>query len=224
MPKYVRRFDEVSRNTKKKTGEEWDNNQYNVLRKKTYDVAKRRGRKNKNIENENISSILNDDFSSTIFVKKSEALSLAGKNEYGKKKTNQDNYIIEKNVNGVLNFNIFGVLDGHGDDGHFASAFVKRYVIHRIKNHPSIKKLDEPKEIYKKLIENKYEIISSIFLDADIQIQKEKFDVQRSGTTIVLVIQLEEHIICANTGDSRAIAIYDESMDNTKLLNSKIFL
>jgi serine/threonine protein phosphatase PrpC len=93
-----------------------------------------------------------------------------------KKKTNQDTFVIEKNINGILNFNIFGVLDGHGDDGHFASQFVKRYVIHRIKNHPLIKKLDEPKEIYKQLISNHYEIISNIYLDADIQIQKEKFD------------------------------------------------
>ena len=223
LPKYISRLDGVSRNSKKKVGEEWDNNQYNVLRKKTYDVAARRGKKNKKAENEDISNLLNDDFSSTIFVKKSEALSLAGKNEYGQKKTNQDNYVIEKNVNGILNFNIFGVLDGHGDDGHHASAFVKRYIIYRIKNHPLIKKLDEPKEIYKQLIANHYEIISNIFLDADIQIQKEKFDVQRSGTTVVLVIQLEERIICANTGDSRAIAIYDDSIDSNKLLNSKIF-
>ena len=218
LPKHISRLDEVSRN-KKKTGEEWDNMQYRVLRKKTYDVGRRYGVKNKNYRRDK----LDEEFSSVIYVKKSEALSLAGKNEFGKKKTNQDTFVIEKNINGILNFNIFGVLDGHGDDGHFASQFVKRYVIHRIKNHPLIKKLDEPKEIYKQLISNHYEIISNIYLDADIQIQKEKFDFQRSGTTIVLVIQLEEHIICANSGDSRAIAIYDESLENNNLINSKIF-
>ena len=139
-----------------------------------------------------------------------------------KKKTNQDTYLIERNVNGVLNFNIFGVYDGHGDHGHFASQFVSRYIFHRIKNHPLIRKEDEPQNIYYKLIENGYRIIANIFLDADIQIQREKFDADRSGTTCVLVIQLEEHIICANTGDSRAIIIYDEHYDDN-LMHSKVF-
>ena len=68
-----------------------------------------------------------------------EGLSIAGKNEYGNKKTNQDIYVKEKNVNGILNFNIFGVLDGHGDDGHFVSQFVSRFVVHKIKNHKKIR-------------------------------------------------------------------------------------
>ena len=189
------------------------------MRKKTYDIREHSNKKGKKTK---ISSLLNNEFSSQLYIRSIEALTIAGKNEYGKKKTNQDAYIIEKNVNGILNFNIFGVFDGHGDNGHFASQFVSRYVIQRIKNHPSIKKLDEPKEIYNQLIFNGYAIIANIFLDVDDQIKKEKFDVSRSGTTIVLVIQLEERVICANTGDSRAILIFDKiSKDN--LVNSKIY-
>ena len=210
--------------------DEWDTNQFKGMKKKTYDPGRRSGKKKskKNLNNissiNNIKNILNEQFSATNYVKKSEGLSIAGKNEYGNKKTNQDTFIIEKNVNGVLNFNIFGVLDGHGDDGHFVSQFVSRFVVHKIKNHPLIKKLDEPKKIYNQLISNGYEIIANIYLDADVQIQKEKFNVTRSGTTIVLVIQLEEHIICANTGDSRAIAIYDDNYeDKDNLVSSKIF-
>ena len=202
--------------------EEWDNMQYKGMRKQTYDPGRRPGKKNKNKKNEKKNSSLDEEFSSTIYIKASEGVTIAGKNESGNKKTNQDTFILEKNVNGILNFNIFGVLDGHGEDGHFASQFVSRYIIYRIKNHPLIKKLDEPKKIYKKLIANGYEIIANIYLDADIQIQKEKFDVTRSGTTIVLVIQLEEHIICANTGDSRAIAIFDENYEDN-LSYSKIY-
>ena len=59
-------------------------------------------------------------------------------------------------------------------------------------------------------------------MDADVQIQKEKFDFHRSGTTCVIVIQLEEHIICANTGDSRAIAVFDENYDDN-LMDSKVY-
>ena len=181
------------------------------------------GNKNKNKKKKQNINFFKEQFSSTIYVKASEGLTLAGKNSQGNRKINQDTFVIEKNVNGILNFNIFGVFDGHGDDGHFVSNFVKRYLIYRIKNHPLIKKLDEPKEIYNQLKQNGFYIISKIFIDADVQVQKEKFDCIRSGTTAVLLIQLEEHIICANTGDSRAIAIYDKSSEDN-LTKSKVFL
>ena len=151
------------------------------------------------------------------YIKISEALSTAGRDDNGLKKTNQDTYVLERNINGILNFNIFGVLDGHGVNGHLASQFAKRYMLSRIKNHPLIKNLDNPKEIYKKLTENRYKIIASIFVDADNQITKEKFNCEMSGTTCNLVIQLEEHIICANTGDSRSILVYDETNNNNNL-------
>ena len=218
------RVDEIpkkSRIKKKGTEEEWDKYQFMGMRKKTYDPSFRQ-KKNNLSKKEKKSNSLNEAFSSTIYVKSSEGLSIPGKNEFGHKKTNQDTLLIERNVNGVLNFNIFGVLDGHGEEGHYASQFVSRYIFHRIKNHPSIKKQDEPKQIYHKLKENSYKIIANIFLDADVQIQKEKFDVNRSGTTCVIVIQLEEHIICANTGDSRAIMVYDQNNDDN-LVNSKVF-
>ena len=160
------------------------------------------------------------EFKNITYVKISKATSEAGLDD-GVKKINQDVYIHEKNINGILNFNIFGVLDGHGDFGHLASNFTKRYIINRISNHPKIKNLKNNKEIYNELIKNKYQLITNIFLDADTQIKKEKFDCEMSGTTCVIVIQLDENLICANTGDSRAILVYDESQNNLK--NTKVF-
>ena len=209
-------------NKEEKNDDEWDNEQYMGMRKKTYDVGLRLVKKSRFLNKAKKDSSLNNEFSSQTYLKSSDGISIAGKNEYGLKKTNQDTYLIEKNINGILNFNIFGVLDGHGENGHFASQFVSRYILHRIKTHPSLKKEDEPKQIYHKLKENGYEIIANIFVDADVQIQKEKFNVDRSGTTCVIVIQLEEHIICANSGDSRAIIVFDENRDDN-LMNSKIY-
>ena len=162
------------------------------------------------------------EFAKTTYIKQCEALCTAGRGDDGLTKINQDSYVLERNINGVLNFNIFGVLDGHGDYGHFASQFVKRYIINRIKNHPLIKGVDNPQEIYKKLTENEYQVITNIYIDADLQITKEKFNCEMSGTTCVLVIQLEEHLICANTGDSRAILVYSES-PNDNLALSKLY-
>ena len=158
----------------------------------------------------------------TNLLKSSKALSVAGQDEEGIKKINQDSYILEKNINDVLNFNIFGVLDGHGINGHLVSQFVSRYIINKIKNHPLLKNLKNPKEIYNKLKLNGYEIIAKIFTEADIHLSKQSFNCENSGTTCVIAIQLEEHIICANAGDSRAIMIFDE--ENSKnLTNTKIY-
>lgn len=222
ISKYEIRSSRFNENPRMGNEDDWDRPQYIGIRKKTYDPNLRQGKRDKILKSKK--NLLDDkfEFSSTIFVKASEGLTIPGRNEYGKKKTNQDTYLIERNVNGVLNFNIFGVYDGHGDHGNLASQFVSRYIFHRIKNHPLIRKEDEPQQIYYKLIEKGYRIIANIFLDADIQIQREKFDADRSGTTCVLVIQLEEHIICANAGDSRAIIIYDEHYDDN-LMHSKVF-
>ena len=88
-------------------------------------------------------------------------------------------------------------------------------------NNSIIKKCTTPKEIYEKIISNKYKLIENIFLDADIQIRKEKFDYKSSGTTCIIIIQLEEKIICANTGDSRAIIVYDKSSDFDNINTNK---
>jgi len=203
--------------------EEWDHSQYMGIRKTTYDPGSRpRKNKKRDIGNLLKNAFLNSEFSQNTYIKSCESITVPGKKENGNKKINQDSFIIERNINGILNFNIFGVLDGHGEYGHYASQFVSRYVISHIKNHPLIKKCDDPKEIYQKLILNGYEIIANLFTDADVQIQKEKFDVQNSGTTCVIVIQLEEKIICANTGDSRAIIIYNKD-NNDNLVNTKIY-
>ena len=48
-----------------------------------------------------------------------------------------------------------------------------------------------------------------------------EFDISESGCTCCLIIHIGTHIICANTGDSRAIVVYDQTSDsNSKKLNS----
>ena len=216
---------ESKNNNNQSDEEDWEDNEYMGIRKKTYDPMRRKMKKKQKNEINNLkknNNISSEFFSYPTFIKSCESITVPGKKENGNKKINQDSYIIERNINGILNFNIFGVLDGHGEDGHYASQFVSRYIITHIKNNPLIKKSEDAKEIYQKLISNGYEIIANLFTDADVQIQKEKFDCKNSGTTCVIVIQLEEKIICANAGDSRAIMIFDKT-NNDHLINSKIY-
>ena len=154
------------------------------------------------------------------YIKSCSSISISGENEEGFKKLNQDSYLIQRNINGIINFNIFGVLDGHGDDGHYVSQFVSRFIINSIKNNSAIKKCSNANEIYDKMKINNYKLIEKIFLDADMQIRREKFDYKASGTTCVIIFQLGEKIICANVGDSRAIIVYSKNID---LTDSKIF-
>ena len=87
--------------------EEKNNNKINPFRyeekvketrKKTLDVIKTNIKREKEKEKK-------------IYIKKLESLSIAGRNEQKITKINQDTFFIEKKVNGVDNFNIFGVLD-----------------------------------------------------------------------------------------------------------------
>ena len=200
----------------------WDDFEYLGLRKRTYDIGQRRRKNRRNSANLIKHTFMNSELNSqTSFIKSCESLSIPGRNDEGNKKINQDSYISERNINGITNFNIFGVLDGHGENGHYASQFVSRYMISHIKNHPLIKKCENAKEVYEILKNKGYEIIAKLYLDADIQITKEKFDCKNSGTTCVIVIQLEDKIICSNAGDSRAILIYDKN--NNTLKNTKIY-
>ena len=42
-------------------------------------------------------------------------------------KINQDNYIYLTNIFDIYDFSIFGVFDGHGDNGHLVSQYISDY-------------------------------------------------------------------------------------------------
>ena len=136
----------------------------------------------------------------------------AGKN-FGAKKTNQDMPVAVINLNGVKGFNIFGVLDGHGVNGHHVSKFLSEYLVKQIINHKEILKLKDLDKIYYTLKKSNYELLINLFMNSDVILGRQYFDVNFSGTTCVLVIQIGKNIICANVGDSRAILVYDRKND-----------
>ncbi len=146
-------------------------------------------------------------------LKKYAASSRPGKDKRGMTKTNQDSFISRVNINNIKDFNIFGVLDGHGPSGHYISKFASLFIQNYIINHPEIKNLSTLESIYLKLKENNFYIIKQSFISVDQQLKSQKFDSKDSGTTCVLVVQIGNHIICANVGDSRAIAVFDENND-----------
>ena len=160
------------------------------------------------------SNITYNPFNASGWLKNFAVTTHPGVDKNGNQKTNQDSFVFKTNINGINDFNIFGVMDGHGPQGHFVSQFASKFIPFQIINHREIKSLREPEEIYQKLKYNEYEIINQIFLETDNQLQKVNFDATESGCTCVLVIHIGSHIICANTGDSRAILILDSLRQN----------
>ena len=149
------------------------------------------------------------DFDDSGYVKNYGGVSRPGKNSSGEQKTNQDALVSKTNINNIKDFNIFGVLDGHGPEGHLVSEFAAEFIPSQIINHPEIKALKDPQQIYLKLKENNCNIITQAFVAADAKLKTVEFDSIESGSTCCLVIHIGTHIICANAGDSRALVVFD---------------
>ena len=162
-----------------------------------------------NIQKNKDINVTYNDFDSSGYVKNYGGVSRPGKNSSGEQKTNQDALVSKTNINNIKDFNIFGVLDGHGPDGHFVSEFASEFIPSQIINHPEIKALKDPQQIYLKLKENNCNIITQAFVSADEKLKNLDFDSFESGSTCCLIIHVGTHIICANSGDSRALVVFD---------------
>ena len=148
--------------------------------------------------------------------------SSAGKDSFGKRKVNQDVYLVKINMYDIEGFNLFGVLDGHGENGHLVSRFARNFIIEEIQN--KIKKSNKKSlsEIYSLLIKDNYSLIKKAYQKVDKEISKQNFNANFSGSTCVIVFQIGNNLISANVGDSRAILIQTENENDDKLEKTKI--
>ena len=143
-----------------------------------------------------------------LIIKNFSFTSQPGKLKTGDIKINQDSFLIINNVNGIQNFNIFGVLDGHGVNGHLISQFVTKYIKTQIEIYMELINFKNLNDIYYKLIENNYQFIYELYNNAEKELYTCDFDCSLSGTTCVLIFQIGKKIVCSNAGDSRAILCY----------------
>ena len=145
-------------------------------------------------------------------------LSHPGKNQNGQLKTNQDTPLAEINIGNIPGFNMFGVLDGHGPEGHFVSQFCRDYFKRRMNEYAEMctkKGLTTPDLIYNELKQTEFIFIKEAYKNADEEMKKQtKFDYNFSGTTCNIAFQLNKHLICANVGDSRGILVFDNGTPN----------
>ena len=149
--------------------------------------------------------------------------SAPGKDSFGKRKINQDLHLVKINMNNIEGFNLFGVLDGHGENGHMVSRFTRDFILEEIENNITKLNTKSLQEIYASLKKDNYSIIKNAYQKVDEEISKQKFNSNFSGSTCVIVFQIGNNLICANVGDSRAILIYNDNPKDDKLEESKIY-
>ena len=136
------------------------------------------------------------------------ALTLAGKTSDGVTKINQDSYLVLTKIHNFTNFNVFAVFDGHGPHGHLVSQFLVKYFTDFFNNNPEIKKCKKEYDILNLLLKSNYKILlNSITLSEEKLKEQKDINLQYSGSTCCMLIQIYQKIICANIGDSRAILI-----------------
>lgn len=140
-------------------------------------------------------------------IKKINVISNPGSDISGKSKDCQDTFFALKNINNIKEFNVFAVLDGHGQYGKEASNEVKKYITSKIEENKDLKSLKGYTEIINFLRANSYSFITSLFESAEKHLKKCDFDCNFSGTTCVAVFQIGSYLICANCGDSRAVLV-----------------
>ena len=150
-------------------------------------------------------------------------LSKAGADVNGNEKTNQDTPLIYISVGNVVGFNIFGVLDGHGNQGHLVSQFCRDYFINKMKEYTEnlmyITQQISAEDIYINLKSDNFSYINELFLNADQElIAQNTFDSTLSGTTCNLIFQFNSHLVCCNVGDSRSILIEDSGDYTNKII------
>ena len=107
------------------------------------------------------------------------------------KTDNQDNFIIKANLQGTKGMYLFSVCDGHGEEGHLVSQFIKDNLAKMLEFNLSKYPCEEA---FNKSIED---LVGKML--------HTKINTKFSGSTLVSVFIVGDTIICANIGDSRAV-------------------
>jgi len=138
---------------------------------------------------------------------------MANKTDPTKRKRNQDRGIIIRNIAGLEDVDMFGVLDGHGDDGHEVSEYVKSLLpdilADLVKADKEQKFRVDPKPLIKEMISRVIAELKTVQANGKSQDKSKtpRFDVSTSGTTMCVSLRVGDVLHTANVGDSRAVLI-----------------
>ena len=148
-------------------------------------------------------------------------LSTSNKTKDGIEGINQDSFLQLLSMYGNPKFHLFGVMDGHGINGHLISKYISRFVIEYFisdKNKKLFNNCKNNKEIYDILTRKKYFFINRLIYECNNSlINNTNYECNLSGSTCLLLFIIGKKIICANIGDGRAIIL-----EKTELLQLSV--
>ena len=148
------------------------------------------------------------DINNKFIIKKNSSICQGGENYPNEeKKINQDNLFKTKFEE--INISFYGVCDGHGENGHLVSEFIKinlplimykeiKSLFYLINNDECHSK-DKIKAYFSEICKQSFDITNKKL------ISNKNIDSSLSGSTCVSLLFYEDLIISANLGDSRAI-------------------
>ena len=138
------------------------------------------------------------------------SFSQVGINKVGTNKINQEALLELVNILGNSKFNIFGLFGGHGKNGHIISRYISRYIKEYFlfsENKLILKNCKTNKELCNLFSKNNYSYIKQLMYECQNSLQNSKIDCDYSGTSCLLIFIIENHLICSNIGNCRAIIL-----------------
>jgi len=111
---------------------------------------------------------------------------------YNRNKVNQDRAMLKFAIQNDAAMSLFGVMDGHGEFGHFVAGFVQEKLPINIAAQEDLK-TKTPKAI-----------TAAVKKTCD-QLATTSINVAFSGTTAVFAVRVENKLYVANIGDSRCV-------------------
>ena len=145
-----------------------------------------------------------------------DCLSTPG-NKKGKLKINQDNYLIMSHVWNCKDIKIFGVFDGHGDNGTLLTQEIKNIFEEYFSKNDNLEINNNANEIYQIFAHNNFQKIYELFQIINGKIHSKyissNYCIQCGTTTNILILfykkNLINKIISINLGDTKSISIND---------------
>ncbi|CAK87510.1 unnamed protein product (macronuclear) [Paramecium tetraurelia] len=116
----------------------------------------------------------------------------AGSDQQHSVKINQDSFIACR-FNG---YQFFAICDGHGQNGHLVSQYLKKNIPIILRNYLKDMSLNS---------EGINQAIIRSFLKINKDLFQNNIDTNLAGSTLVSILMKDQQIFCANVGDSRAI-------------------
>lgn len=115
---------------------------HNKKNKELYNLFNKKDIKKNNDEDEEIQQF-------ELHIYYCQNLTLCNRNKDGIEGINQDSFLQLLSINGNKKFHLFGVMDGHGNNGHIISKYVSRFIGEYITS-------EKNKKLFNKKVMNKY--------------------------------------------------------------------